>query len=370
MRIAQVAPLHEAVPPKMYGGTERVVHYLTEELVRQGHELTLFASGDSKSSAQLIPSVDQALRLNPNTIDSLAPHILQIQQVMEMADEFDIIHFHIDYLHFPFSLRSNYAHVTTLHGRLDIPELKPLYETFPNIPVVSISEAQRRPLPMANFVANVYHGLPRDLYTFQPNPGKYLAFLGRVSNEKRLDRAIQIAIATDIPLKIAAKVDDAGRAYYESEIKPYLDHPLIEFIGEINDEEKNEFLGNALALLFPIDWPEPFGMVIIESFACGTPVIAFNHGSVPELISHGETGYRVNSIEKAIECVKKIDEIARFRCRQEFLNRFTVEQMASKYLSIYEQLQNDKISDKIPESLLKKTAKHGHSYFRHDGQLV
>jgi len=275
MKIAQVSPLYESVPPKLYGGTERVVSNLTEELVRLGHDVTLFASGDSRTSAKLVAPCSQALRLDADCRDQMAYHMILLDQVFERIKDFDIVHFHIDYLHYPLSRRATTAHVTTLHGRLDLPELATLYRRFPDVPLVSISDAQRRPIASANWQGTVYHGLPRDLYEFHPATGKYLAFLGRISPEKRVDRAIEIACRSGLPLKIAAKVDPADREYFKCEIEPLLDDPLVEFIGEIDDRQKSEFLGGALALLFPIDWPEPFGLVMIESMASGTPVIGW-----------------------------------------------------------------------------------------------
>ncbi len=337
MRIAQVAPLHESVPPKLYGGTERVVHYLTEELVKMGHEVSLFASKDSETSARLVPCCERALRLG-GVKDRLAPHILQLERVAQMADQFDIIHFHVDHVHFPLMRRLGAPHVTTLHGRLDLPELRPLFEEFKDMPVVSISEAQKAPLPFANWVGTVYHGLPKDLYRFHARPGNYLAFLGRISPEKRPDRAIEIAERVGMKLLIAAKVDEADRAYFEQVIKPRLQSPWVEFIGEINDREKEEFLGKAYALLFPIDWPEPFGLVMIEALACGTPVIAWRCGSVPEVIEEGVSGFIVESIEEAVEAVERVGELKRVLCRKAFERRFTSEVMAQNYLRVYERV--------------------------------
>ena len=337
MRIAQVAPLHESVPPKLYGGTERVVHYLTEELVKMGHEVTLFASRDSETSARLVPCCECALRLG-GVKDRLAPHILQLERVAQMADQFDVIHFHVDHVHFPLMRRLGVPHVTTLHGRLDLPELRPLFEEFREMPVVSISEAQRAPLAFANWVGTVYHGLPKDLYRFHARPGSYLAFLGRISPEKRPDRAIEIAERVGMKLLIAAKVDEADRAYFEQVIKPRLQSPWVEFIGEINDREKEEFLGKAYALLFPIDWPEPFGLVMIEAMACGTPVVAWRCGSVPEVIEEGVSGFIVESIEEAVEAVARVGELKRILCRKAFERRFTSEVMAQNYLRVYERV--------------------------------
>lgn len=338
MRIAQVPPLYEAVPPKLYGGTERVVSYLTEELVNQGHEVTLFGTRDSITKANLIPVVPRATRLNKDCSDPLAWHIYQIQLVTERANEFDIIHFHNDYIHFPVSHNAHYVHVSTIHGRLDLPDLKPIYAKFTDIPLVSISDYQRKPFPNVNWAKTIYHGLPKDLYLPGSGDGNYFAFLGRISPEKRPDRAIEIAIKSGIPLKIAAKIDKADLLYYQQVIKPMLNHPLIEFIGEIGEDAKGAFLGNALALLFPIDWPEPFGMVMIEAMANGTPVIAFNCGSVPEVVDDGQTGFIVNSIEEALIVIKSLPSFDRRRCRQVFEQRFSAKIMASNYVDLYNEL--------------------------------
>jgi glycosyltransferase involved in cell wall biosynthesis len=338
LRIAQVSPLYESVPPRLYGGTERIVSYLTEELVNQGHDVTLFASGDSVTKAELVPISETSLRLNEECIDQFAHHVLMIEKVLRAASEFDIIHWHIDYFHFPFSRRHTAPHVTTLHGRLDIPDLIPLYQEFPEMPVISISDDQRAPLPWANWVGTVHHGLPEDLYSFHEGPGKYLAFLGRISPEKRVDRAIEIAKQLDTPIKIAAKVDDADRDYFEQEIEHLLDHPLVEFIGEIGEEEKEEFLGNACALLFPIDWPEPFGLVMIEAMACGTPVVALRRGSVPEVLDHGITGFICDSMDEAAEATQLVQTLDRRRCREVFEARFSAARMARDYVKIYERL--------------------------------
>ncbi len=338
MRIAQVAPLHESVPPKCYGGTERIVHYLTEELIKKGHEVTLFASADSQTSARLIPCCQESLRLASNCQDHLAHHILMLEKVAQMADQFDLIHFHIDYIHFPLMRRLKTPHLTTLHGRLDIPDLVPLYREFVDMPLVSISNDQRKPLPFARWVGTVYHGLPKDLYRFYARPGNYLAFLGRISPEKRPDRAIKIAERVGMKLLMAAKVDETDREYYENVIKPMLKSPWVEFVGEINDREKNEFLGKAYALLFLIDWPEPFGLVMIESMACGTPVIAWRCGSVPEVIEEGVSGFIVESMEEAAKAVEKVQDIKRILCRKAFERRFTSERMAEDYLRIYGEL--------------------------------
>jgi glycosyltransferase involved in cell wall biosynthesis len=335
LRIAQVSPLYESVPPKLYGGTERVVSYLTESLVELGHEVTLFASGDSQTNAHLVHCSPKALRLSPECIDQLAHHYIMLDEVFAHTDEFDIVHFHVDYLHFPLSRSSGISQVTTLHGRLDLPDLPPLYRRYPDMPVVSISRAQRRPLPIANWVENVYHGLPPDRFSLGDGGGKYLAFLGRISPEKRVDRAIEIALAVGMPLKIAAKVDRADRDYYQEKIKPMLNQPGIEYIGEIAEDQKSEFLGNAYAYLFPIDWPEPFGLTMIEAMACGTPTIAFRHGSVPELIRDGVSGVIVDTMEEAVSAVGQVANFDRAACRLEFEMRFTASRMAKDYVKLY-----------------------------------
>ena len=322
----------------MYGGTERVVAFLTDELVKQGHEVTLFASGDSITSATLVPGCAQAHRLAGDRRDALAEHILMVEHVVQRAAEFDLIHFHLSQIHFSIARRLETPHVTTLHGRLDLPELVPLYREFRDIPVVSISDAQQLPLPDAGWIGTVYHGLPVDLLEFQPRPGNYLAFLGRVSPEKRVDRAIAIAKACGYRLKIAAKVDPADQEYFEEEIQPLLDHPLVEFIGEISEGQKSAFLGGARALLFPIDWPEPFGLVQIESLACGTPVVAFRGGSVAEIVEEAVTGFVVENIEQAIEAVRRVDRIDRRMCRLAFEARFSSTRMALDYVGLYQQL--------------------------------
>ncbi|MCO4294644.1 glycosyltransferase family 4 protein [Solitalea sp. MAHUQ-68] len=346
MRIAQIAPLYESTPPQFYGGTERVVSYLTEEFVKQGHDVTLFASGDSITNAKLIKGSPKALRLDIGCIDPLAHHFVMLQKVFEMADQFDVLHFHIDYLHFPFSIRSDYCHITTLHGRLDLPDLQPLYSTFDKVPVVSISNHQRKPLLQANWVDTVYHGIPHDLYSLNSGEGHYLAFLGRVSPEKRLDKAIEIAKAVGMRLKIAAKIDKVDIEYFNHHIRHMLDHPLIEFIGEIGETEKKIFLGNAAALLFPIDWPEPFGMVMIEAMANGTPIIAFNKGSVPEIIDHGVTGFIVSNEQEAIEAVYNLPLIDRAECRRVFEHRFGADVMARNYIKVYERVAEDHCTQK------------------------
>ncbi len=338
MRIAQISPLYESVPPRYYGGTERVVHYLTEELVAQGHEVTLYASGDSITNAKLVPGCEAALRLNGNAVDALAPHFTMMEQIEKDAHKFDIIHSHIDYLFYPIIRRNSYHIVTTLHGRLDIPELQPLYKEYFNVPVVSISDSQRKPLPQANWKSTVYHGLPLDLYSYNADAGNYLVYVGRISPEKRVDRAIDIAIKAGIPIRIAAKVDKADKEYFDVEIKKLLNHPLIEMIGEVGDKEKQELLGGALGLLFPIDWPEPFGLAMVEAMACGTPVIAYKCGSVPEVVDEGITGFVVNSQEEAVEAVDKLPQLSRLECRRTFEKRFSVQRMTKDYLSIYKSL--------------------------------
>ena len=342
MRIAQVAPLYESVPPRFYGGTERVVSWLTEKLVSLGHEVTLFASGDSVTTAHLVPGCAKALRLDSDCVDPLAHHMLMIEKVYELAGDFDLIHFHVDYLHFLRSRRERIPSLTTLHGRLDLPDLVPLYREFREMPLVSISAAQRTPLPWVNWIGTVHHGMPADLLTPCATKGEYLAFLGRISPEKGLDQAIEIAIRSDMPLKIAAKVDHADREYFNHIIKPLLDHPLIDYIGEIGESEKGDFLGNAAALLFPIMWPEPFGLVMIEAMACGTPTIAYPAGSVPEIIADETCGFPVNGIEEAACAVKRIGEIDRKACREYFELNFTDEQMAQEYLAVYQELIHPK----------------------------
>jgi glycosyltransferase involved in cell wall biosynthesis len=339
MKIAQVAPLYESVPPKLYGGTERVVSYLTEELVRQGHDVTLFASGDSITRAKLNAICDRALRLEgKKVVDPFAHHLRMIEIVAQEAQNFDVVHFHIDYLHFPVTRRQAITAVTTLHGRLDIPDVLPLYRHFRDMKLVSISNAQRKAMPWANWIATVHHGLPEDLYTPQDRPGTYLAFLGRISPEKRVDRAIEIARRVGIPIKIAAKIDALDKEYFEANIRKLLDDALVEYIGEIGEREKSEFLGNARALLFPIDWPEPFGLVTIEAMACGTPVIAYRMGAVPEIVDEGTTGYLVSNLEDAAAAVHRLSSIDRRVCRQVFEERFTVRRMCSDYVEVYNRL--------------------------------
>jgi glycosyltransferase involved in cell wall biosynthesis len=339
MKIAQVAPLMESVPPRLYGGTERIVSYLTEELVHLGHDVTLFASGDSITSANLVGCVPQALRLDPGVRDVIPYYMLMLDRVRQRTDDFDILHFHIDQFQFPLFRHMAGRTVTTLHGRQDLPDMKPLYVGFNDMPLVSISNSQRRPIPNANFAATVYHGLPADLHKPIFNPrGGYVAFLGRISHEKRPDRAIQIARALGIPLKIAAKVDKADTVYFREVIAPLLNGPGVEFIGEINDQQKTAFLGEAQALLFPIDWPEPFGLSMIEAMACGTPVLAFRCGSVDEVIDEGVTGLIVNDMDEAIAALPRVLALDRRMIRRRFEERFSAQRMAKDYLSVYRAL--------------------------------
>jgi glycosyltransferase involved in cell wall biosynthesis len=341
MRVAQVAPLYESVPPRCYGGTERVVSWLTEELVEHGHEVVLFASGDSLTKAKLISPCSHALRLNPERVDPLACSVLQLEQLFQRIDSFDVVHFHIDNLHFPLCRRHQVAHVTTLHGRLDLLGLTALYHEFNDMPVVSISQAQISPLPAINWYGTVHHGLPLEKYRLSKQQGTYLAFLGRICPEKGVARAIEIAKRFAMPLKIAAKVDETDRRYMEMEIRPLLNHPLVEFIGEISDEDKVGFLGNAYALVSPIDWPEPFGLVMIEAMACGTPTVAFRRGSVPEVIDDRITGYIVENVEEAVQALQTIEQFDRARCRHVFEARFSSKRMAKDYVQIYERVISD-----------------------------
>ena len=343
MKIAQVAPLYESVPPAGYGGTERVVSWLTEELVRLGHDVTLFASGDSRTAAKLISGSAKSLRTLSDCRDALAHHIVSLDKVRKHRGEFDVIHFHTDYLHFPLCREWRVNHLTTLHGRLDLSDLVPLYREFRDVPLVSISKKQQEPLPHVNWVGNVYHGLPENLLRFHRGPGQYLAFIGRISPEKRPDRAIAIATAAGMKLKIAAKMDVADRSYFETTIKPLLARPNVEFLGEIGDDQKAAFLGNAVASLAPIDWPEPFGLNMIEAMACGTPTIAFNQGSVPELIDHGVSGLIVENVEEAVEAVERVKTMSRAACRNAFEERFTDRRMAKDYLKLYEQLLDEQM---------------------------
>jgi glycosyltransferase involved in cell wall biosynthesis len=338
MRIAQVAPLTEAIPPKLYGGTERVVSWLTEELVALGHDVTLFASGDSNTSARLEAIWPRALRLDGKVRDPMALHMAMLEQVYRRADQFDILHFHLDY--FPFSLfsRNPTPFITTLHGRLDLPEHQAVFEVFDRAPVISISDAQRRPVPNAHWIDTIYHGLPADLLRPRPVKPEYLAVLGRMAPEKAVDRAIHIARRAGMPLKIAAKVDPVDRQYYEHEIRPLLDLPGIEYIGEISDAQKSDFLSGAIGLLMPIDWPEPFGLVMIEAMACGTPVLAYPGGSVPEIVEDGLTGFIVTNEAEAVDAVRRLPDLPRAGIRARFEERFTARRMAKDYLALYSRM--------------------------------
>lgn len=338
MRIAQVSPLIESVPPKGYGGTERIVSYLTENLVGMGHEVTLFASGDSVTEAKLEAVYPKALRFDDNAVDYLAHHLVMFERLIKKSAEFDIIHFHTGYSHFPICQRLAIPHLTTHHGRLDLPELFPLYREFDKLPLISISNSQRQPIPWANWLATIYNGIPQNLFTFYPQRGKYLVFLGRISPEKRVDRAITIAQQTGMEIKIAAKVDKVDIEYFNTIIKPLLKDPRVEYINEISDHEKNDLLGNAYCLLFPIDWPEPFGLVMIEAMACGTPVIGFELGAVPEVISSGVTGFIVNSLKEASQAVEQVETLDRQLCRQAFEEQFTASYMSEKYCEVYHRL--------------------------------
>lgn len=341
LRIAQLATLYESVPPKLYGGTERVVSYLTEELVRRGHDVTLFASGDSKTSARLHPGYPEALRLAglaQVAMGGMGMHFPVMSMVFEHAEQFDIIHAHLDYWSFPFARMVTTPTISTMHGRLDLEQLHPIYHHYEDLPLVSISDSQRKPLQSMNWVSTIYHGLPPQLLPYNPKGGKYLAFLGRIAPEKRPDLAIEVARKAGIPLKIAAKVDEVDREYFQKVIEPKLAGPGVEYIGEINDQQKGEFLGNALALLFTIDWPEPFGLVMIEALSCGTPVIARPCGSVPEVIRDGVTGFIASELDEMVAAVKKVESISRETCRHEFERRFTVQVMADNYERIYREM--------------------------------
>src|SRR6202046_417173 len=346
MKIAQVAPLIESVPPRLYGGTERIVSYLTEELVRLGHDVTLFASADSITSADLVPCCTRALRLDPSVKDTVPHFMMMIDKVRERAEEFEIIHFHIDFFHFPLFHSLAAQTLTTLHGRQDLADLKPFYARFGEMPLVSISHDQRKSLPHANFVSTIHHGIPPDLHRPSFEQGRYLAFLGRISPEKRPDRAIRIARAAGIPLKIAAKVDKVDEEYFRNEILPLIDGPGVEFIGEINEREKARFLGEAAALLFPVDWPVPFGLVMTEAMACGTPVLAFRCGSIPEIIEDGVTGKIVDSEQEAVTALSEILSYDRSAVRRRFDERFTATRMAEDYVSTYRQLLSTRASDR------------------------
>lgn len=338
MKIAQIAPLVESVPPTLYGGTERVVSWLTEELVRQGHEVTLFASGDSRTQARLVPIVPRALRLD-GIHNSLPYNFIMLDQVAARHAEFDVLHFHIDFFHYPLFRAMAHRTLTTLHGRQDLPELPAIYRAFPHMPLVSISNHQRLPVPPVNWMGTVYHGLPDGMLKLGDGEGGYLAFLGRICPDKGPLQAIEIARRAGMKLKMAAKVDPADAKYFAEEVKPVLDaSPHVEFIGEIDDSRKQEFLGNAKALLFPISWPEPFGLVMIEAMACGTPVIAFNCGSVPEIMEDRLTGFVVETVEQAVAAVAKLDTLFRPSIRSRFEERFSAAAMAREYVRIYQQL--------------------------------
>jgi glycosyltransferase involved in cell wall biosynthesis len=367
MRIAQVAPLYERVPPTTYGGTERVVSYLTEELVKLGHDVTLYASGDSRTAATLVPARVRSIRTDARCEDPLACHLMMLEEVTRAAREFDVVHFHTGFLHFSVARRLACAHVTTLHGRLDVADLPPLFEEFLDVPLVSISNAQRRPLPRASWHRTVYHGIPSTLLPFSPKSRGYLAFVGRISPEKRPDRAIEIARHAGLPLKIAAKVDNADRKYFTDVIEPMLATPNVEYIGEVDESHKANLLGGAQALLFPIDWPEPFGMVLIEAMACGTPIIAWDHGSVPEIIEHGRNGYVVNSIRDATAAVVESVSLDRAECRAIFDAKFTAARMAHDYVTIYEKLLERSVSTGRQEGQRDRTRRGPESVLHRHG---
>jgi glycosyltransferase involved in cell wall biosynthesis len=340
MKIAQVAPLSESCPPRLYGGTERVVANLCDQLVRQGHEVTLFASGDSQTLAELDPACERALRLSPGIREPRAYETIQLGRVVRRAPEFDVLHFHLDYHHFPAVIPFGDRVLTTLHGRLDLPDLPPVFREFPSMALVSISDSQRRPLANANWIGTVHHGIPPAAYELGSGGGDYLAFLGRISPEKGIERAVEIAVGAKRRLRVAAKIDRVDRAYFETIVAPLFASPLVETIGEIGEREKSGFLGNARALIFPITWPEPFGLVMIEAMACGTPVIAWRNGSVPEVIEHGVTGFIIDSIEEGIEAVERVKGLDRAKIRRRFEQRFSVERMANDYVSLYEAIRS------------------------------
>jgi glycosyltransferase involved in cell wall biosynthesis len=350
LRIAQIAPLYERIPPKLYGGTERVVSYITEELVRRGHDVTLFAAGDAQTTARLHAACPQALRLAGKQELGGFLQLPMLSDVYENAEDFDVIHSHIDYWSFPFARLSKTPSVSTMHGRLDLKDLKPIYARYKTVPLISISDGQRMPVPFMNWISTVHHGLPRDLLNYSKGPGKYLAFLGRISPEKRPDLAIDIARKAGIPIKLAAKVDVVDRAYFDQVIKPRLAFPDVEYIGEINESQKNEFLGNALALMFTIDWPEPFGLAMIEALACGTPVIARSCGSVPEVLRNGVSGIMATEFDDLVQAVKNIDSISREGCRKEFETRFTAEVMAVQYEHIFHSLISARRNESSPQT--------------------
>lgn len=341
MKIAQVSPIFESVPPKGYGGTERVIAYLTDELVRLGHDVTLFASGDSSTQARLVPAAPASIRPSPRDWSWMAWHAIEMDMVAAAAHEFDIIHFHTDYLHFPLAKRLPVPHLTTLHGRQDLPHLVPLHRHFSGMPLVSISNSQRAPLPQANWIGTVHHGLPLDLYPGNGTPEDYLLFVGRISPEKRIDRAIEIAERCGMPLRIAAKIDEMDEAYFHEAIEPLFRKPFVTYVGEVGEQQKRALLEGAKALLFPVDWPEPFGLVMIEAFACGTPVIGWRNGAIPEIIDDGVTGFIVDSMEEAVAAAKRIDDIDRRACRAAFDRRFTASVMAAGYLRLYDKVLSD-----------------------------
>jgi len=341
LRIAQVAPLYESVPPKLHGGTERAVSYLTEELVAQGHDVTLFASGDSKTTARLVSTYPRALRLDKNSKDHLVHHLVMLEEVFRRTADFDVVHFHLDYLHYPLSRRGNLSQLTTLHGRLDNPDLEALYREYLEMPVVSVSNTQREPLPYANWLSTVYPGLPLTLHALHEEPGDYLAFVGRISPEKRVDRAIEIARRAGLPLRIAAKVERADRAYFNREIRPLLDQSHVSFLGEVSEREKDALLGKARALLLAGDWKEPFGLVLTEALSCGTPVIAWRSAAVEEVLEHGTTGYLVDDLTDAVAAVGRLDALSRRHCRAAFEERFSARRMARDYVALYQRLLAD-----------------------------
>ncbi len=344
MRIAQVAPLYESVPPKLYGGTERVVAWLTDELVQEGHSVTLFASGDSVTRAHLVPITPQSLRLDKRVRKEIPHLMVELERVIQLASQFDLIHWHVDYWSFPIVRRITTPGLVTVHGRLDLADLKAVYREYRDIPVVSISNAQREPIPWVNWQGTVYHGLPRDLFAFREQPGDYLVFLGRISPEKGIVEAIEIAQRAGMPLKIAAKIAREDEEYYEETVKPLLDSPLIDFIGEIEQNEKDALLGNAYAVLFPVRWREPFGLVMVEAMACGTPVIAFPGGSVREVMEEGKTGFIVEDVEEAVKALARVQGLDRRQCRRVFEERFTAPRMARDYLAIYDRVIKEKAS--------------------------
>jgi glycosyltransferase involved in cell wall biosynthesis len=341
MKIAQVSPIFESVPPKRYGGTERVIAYLTDALVRLGHEVTLFASGDSSTLARLVSATPVSIRPSPKDWSWMAWHAIQMDLVAQAAHEFDVIHFHTDYQHFPLAKQLHIPHLTTMHGRQDLSWLAPLYAHFSGMPLVSISNSQRAPMPQANWIGTVYHGLPPDLYSGNEAPGEYLLFVGRISPEKRIDRAVEIAQRCGMQLRVAAKIDEMDEAYFNDKIRPLFDLPFVEYVGEVGEQQKRVLLEGATALLFPIDWPEPFGLVMIEALASGTPVIAWRNGAIPEIVEHGVTGFIVDNVDEAVDAARRIDKIDRRACRAAFERRFTASAMANGYLRLYDKVLSD-----------------------------